>query len=271
MFGIRNGALPGWAEAVKSWPRKEAYGADEDFLAATLQPLLPSAMIHGEGHHRFRLETPRHVGERVKPEFDQPFHAVVLNPDHYVKRMLRFRGSELSHAGFLTHRIHRWRAYGPNEVVIPRCFANQQHPHYYWATRAHLNIIERALLDHWPLTFVFEDDAEFASDFEERFLQFWMALPSRWMAGYLGGTPHHHIRPYGDSRVIRQAHGLLGMHGVMWTPGGLERAWNHLNYHNRAVCDQALARLQREEPHFYAPAQWLVRVSAATKQFGAGD
>ena len=273
MFGMKNGSLPGILDAIEAWQPKAPYGADEEFLAQTLSTLIPQATVHGSGKREIPLTLPsqHHIGQRVAPEWNQPFQAVVLNPDHYVKRMLRFRGSEDAHGGFLRHRIQRWRAYQPGEVVRPRCFSNQNHPHYYLATRAHNNIIERAILDQWPLTFVFEDDAEFAPDFEERFMQFWLALPPRWMGGLLGGTPNHAVRPWGDARVIRQAYGLLGMWAVMWTPEGLQRAWNHFQWHNRAVCDQALARLQKEEPHFYAPSNWLVRISKETAQYGAGD
>jgi len=287
------GLMPGdfsMRDAVDAWSHNNKYGDDEEFLWRVVWEHFKERddflMQSNRGPSAEEEGIPEHapyegfVGEQIHPEFKMPgrWRAVVLSPPHYARRRERFfKGLDLN-GGFLRGRVDHWEGSTLGARVVPRHFdASAAHPHYYSATMDHRRILEEAILEDLDYIFVFEDDAMFREDFEEYVTRAWLALPDGWLGLMLGGAPHTDTaRAYytvdgavAHPTALARAEGCLGMHGMLWNREGMLRAWNHYDYHNRTIIDWACASLQKEEPHFYAPARWVVEVDGGAAQMGS--
>jgi hypothetical protein len=75
--------------------------------------------------------------------------------------------------------------------------------------------------------------------------------------GYqLGGFPWSW--PDTISSECVRLRGCGGLHCYGLNDRGLQRSFDHVLWHSREDVDQATARLQAEEPHFYAPPRFFV-------------
>lgn len=284
------GVAPGSAGPVRtdlaSWPHTFEYGDDEHYLGTVIRPRFSDdeTLVHCyEPETLGGLPVPAHPpyeGFVCEPIVTTPsfnFRAVVLSPEHYANRREQFFKSLDEHGGFLRGKVDWHRGKTAKERVVPTHVDHAiAHPHYHLASRDHIDIIERAILDDVEYLFVFEDDARFTPYFEEYFLRMWVALPDGWRAAMLGGQDGtNHARRLTDPphpECIAEVHGCLGMHGVLWSREGMLRAFDHFTYWNRCTVDQAFRGLQGEDPgRYFAPAKWIVEIDPDVKQFGLSD
>jgi hypothetical protein len=285
-WGMQNGSFGDIAAAVDAWPHNYQYGDDEDFLGRIVWPVFYNTEDFLRHCHRPNSPDdtpfPPHelydgfVCEQIAPVFNLPFRAVVLSPERYAKRRAAFFESVEQHGGFLQGKIEWWVGKTAAERVVPSHVDHAtEFPHYYLASRDHIDIIESAILDGTENLIVFEDDARFAPDFEEYLLRAWISKPDDWMALMLGGQPwtddaREYVSPETANSLAR-VRGCLGMHGVLWNRAGMRRAFDHFTYWNRMTIDQAFRGLQHDKPHFYAPAKWIVDIASDVAQFGRDE
>jgi hypothetical protein len=277
-WGIRTGTLDMGGE-INRWKHNNKYGDDEDFLARVVwEHLKHDCLRHSHNPVDKDRPIPQHepyvgfVCEQIEPVFNIPHRCVYLSPEKYVRRRERFLASAASHAPFMAPmELHRGTT--GQDRIIPEHFDHVgKHPHYFLATADHMDILEKSYLQGDELLFVFEDDARFLPDFREYLLRLWLALPDGWLGAMLGGQSHsdHNRRLTSPAypNAIARVDGCLGMHATMWNRAGMLRLWNHLHYWNRQTVDWAFTGLQREEPHFYAPARWIVDIDPGAVQYG---
>jgi hypothetical protein len=280
-WGLKTETLP-MKELISNWSHNYRYGDDESFLEKIVWPIFyPNSFIR----HSYLVksdedtEIPEHapyegfVCEQIKPEFNEPFDAFVLSPEKYSNRRKRFFDSLNENGGFLNGKVDWWKGTTMLDRVVPNHVDHsQEFPHYYLASRDHIDIIEQGILKDTKLLFVFEDDAVFEPDFVEYFLRMWVALPDNWRASMLGGQPWtdraRSIVTPESSLALASVHGCLGMHGVLWNQQGMRRAFDHFTFWNRMTIDQAFKGLQKSEHGFYAPAKWIVGIDNRAIQHG---
>lgn len=280
-WGLKTGVFR-MAEAIAAWPQNHRYGDDEAFLESIVWPsFYPRSFLRHCHAPNSPDDTPfpphepydGFVCEQIHPTFKEEFSAVVLSPLKYENRRQKFFRSLEANGGFLRDKVAWWRGTTFESRVVPSHVDHAaEFPHYYLASRDHIDIIERGILNADKLLFVFEDDAIFEPDFEEFFLRMWIALPDDWKAAMLGGQPWtdgaRAIVSPGSAEALASVHGCLGMHGVLWNPAGMRRAFDHFTFWNRMTIDQAFRGLQGDEGGFYAPAKWIVQIDPDAIQFG---
>jgi hypothetical protein len=282
-WGIRVGAIDMGTRLAGHHPTG-AYGEDEAFLQKHVWPQIAEEEIL---RHTFNpteswerplpppLKGEPHFGQPIAPNATDGIRCVVLSPEHYAKRRVKFYQS-LESSGCSIKQIEWYRAKTTKERVVP-CHVDhaEAHPHYHLATRDHVDIIERSLVEGDEYLIVFEDDARFDPDFDEYFARMWVSLPDDWLGAMLGGSPWtDHAREYvspESANALARVRGCLGTHGVLWNRAGLRRAFDHFTYWNRMVIDQAFRGLQQDDPRFYAPAKWIVNIDPYVAQFGQDE
>jgi hypothetical protein len=133
--------------------------------------------------------------------------------------------------------------------------------------RAHEQIYHHAMMYGLDSVLVFEDDAVFLPDFQERFNRFMAAVPADWDLIYLGGN-HHDWPEVVNGEVLRcmetnathayaiRRSGILQLYKLL-----LEKpeALHDDNYH----ADTVLATLQQwRKVNAYCPWYWMVGQAA---------
>ena len=284
-WGIKTNAID-MRYLISQWPQNYQYGDDEAFLENVIWPqFYPHSFLRHSKHLGSLDDTaiPDSSGykgfvcEPRTPETDvleTSTRCVVLSPRKYVKRRERFLESCHRHASMIARRLEVYVATDVSECVVPSHYSHHDtYPHYFAASRDHVRILERALLDGVETLLVFEDDAAFCQDFEEYFARMWLSCPTDAMGGMLGGQHQtDHQRQYTAwPLALAQVKGCLGMHGVWYRRRGMERAYDHFTYWHRETIDQAFVGLQKEDPHWYAPAKWVVEIDPAARQFGRDE
>jgi hypothetical protein len=271
-WGLRGAHLAWLQEELAKWPRTRKYGDDEDFLQNRVYPHFSGSQL---AHHTSTLpprpEGEPHICEQVPPPWQgylEKFY--VLNPDHYRKRFERFKEGVTSSRILSRMECVRLRGTTAADRVRPSWFSRPEYPHYYFASRDHADLIERAILGREDLLLVFEDDAVPTPDFDLYFERMWNSLPQSWMGAMLGGQPQTDDRRVLVGRGLEQhlagVRGCLGFHANLWSRRGMVRFHDHYAYWGRDTIDQAFTILQQQERHFYAPAKWIVRLEG--EQFG---
>lgn len=277
-WGMKTGCFH-MAGEINRWKHNNRYGDDEEFLARVVwEKLKHDCLRHSHNPVENDAPIPPHepyngfICEQIEPVFSIPHRCVFLSPEKFARRRERFLASAAEHAPFLAPM--EWhRGTTEKDRIIPRHFDHsEKHPHYFLATADHMDILEQAYLSGDELLFVFEDDAKFLPEFREFLLRMWLALPEGWMGAMLGGQGHsdgnrRHTTPPVPKALARVA-GCLGMHATLWNRAGMLRMWNHLHFWKSQTVDWSFAGLQREEPHFYAPAKWIVDIDPEAIQFG---
>ncbi len=174
------------------------YGEDEAFLQKHVGPQIAEEKIL---RHTFNpsesWERPLpppiigepHFGQQIAPSATDVIRCVVLSPEHYAKRRVKFYQS-LESSGCSIKQIEWYWAKTTKERVLP-CHIDhaEAHPHYHLATRDHVDIVERSLVERDEHLIVFEDDTRFDPDFEEYLSRMWVSLPDDWLGAMLGGSP----------------------------------------------------------------------------------
>lgn len=280
-WGVRVGAVK-MAEALNWWSRRSNYGDDEAFLGELVWPVIRDSVLRHTHNPVEDFEVPWpdlphnwHFCERHSASHHLKIRSVVLSPEHYAKRRAGFYES-FEAVKPCIGPVEWYRAKTIKERAIPSHFDHvKEHPHYYLASRDHLDLIERSIVEKDDYLLVLEDDARFDPDFDEFFYRMLAALPEHWLGCMLGGQPYtddarKHVDPPMPSALAR-VKGCLGMHAVLWNRAGLVRAFDHFTYWNRTTIDQAFRGLQHEEPHFYAPAKWIVQIAPDVAQFGRDE
>ncbi len=269
---------------IKRVERAGRYGEDEEFLLNVIWPKIPSGQILRHTHAPVepwerRWPTPNfgdtHFGEPIAPVATEGIRCVVLSPEHYARRREGFYAS-LKSSGCSIREVEWYRAKTAKERAVP-CHVDhaEAHPHYHLATRDHVDIIERSLIEGDEFLLVFEDDARFGADFDEFFARMMVALPDDWLGAMIGGAPwtddaREYVSPE-TATSLALVRGCLGMHGVLWSRAGMRKAFDHFTYWNRMVIDQAFRGLQHDDPRFYAPAKWIVDIASDVAQFGRDE
>jgi hypothetical protein len=282
-WGIKVGAMP-IAEWIDGVEIQGYYGEDEAFLQNLIWPKIPTGEIlrHTSTPREsweVRWPTPNfgdtHFGEQIAPVATKGIRCVVLSPEHYARRREGFYAS-LKSSGCSIRDVEWYRAKTAKERVVP-CHVDhaEAHPHYHLATRDHVDIIERSLVEGDEYLMVFEDDARFSPDFDEFFARMWVSLPDDWLGAMVGGAPwtddcREYVSPE-TALSLARVRGCLGTHGVLWNRAGMRRAFDHFTYWNRMVIDQAFRGLQHDDPRFYAPAKWIVDIASDVAQFGRDE
>lgn len=280
-WGVRPGHVD-MAAALANWTRRTDYGDDEAFLQMLIWPqvrfnLLRHTHVVREGFER-RWPGGRavpHFGERITPHHDLKIRSVVLSPERYAKRRAGFFES-LAAVKPSIGEVEWYKAKTAAERVVPSHVDHAEaQPHYHLATRDHVDLLERSILDGDDYLLVLEDDARFEPDFDEFFHRMLVALPEDWLGCMLGGAPwtdsaREHVDPPMPPALAR-VRGCLGMHAVLWNRAGMIRAFDHFTYWNRMVIDQAFRGLQHDDPRFFAPAKWIVNVPPDMAQFGRDE
>lgn len=130
--------------------------------------------------------------------------------------------------------------------------------------KSHVNVIEKCLNTQKNSVIIFEDDAQFKYDFEEKALEFFEHLPEDWEQAYLGGQLIHakqrppirindHVyRPFNVNRTHCYALSKIGMEKIY-------KYISNLPFHPSEHIDHHLGRLH-EDNRFkvYCPDMWLV-------------
>jgi hypothetical protein len=68
-------------------------------------------------------------------------------------------------------------------------------------TRSHFDVLDKAMNDGVQRLFVFEDDANFVEDYNEKFEKTWAEVPEDWDIFY-GGLWLHQSRPFSERLVV---------------------------------------------------------------------
>jgi len=290
-WGMLSGGLR-MRDAVDNWSHNYQYGDDEDFLWRVVWEkfrAIGDFVTHSFAPSDYlEVRVPEHteydgfVCEQIEATLSLPgtVASVVLSPEHYKDRRDNFFASLRQNGGELLNSKTIWvKGSDARTRILPRHFPHVESlPHYYWASRDHIDILENHYLQGVDYLFVFEDDASFRSDFEEHLMRALIAVPDGWMGIQLGG------QSWSDSKrsyyiqdgeiafpaALARVNGCLGMHGVLWNRRGMLRAWNHFHFHHLTTVDQAFVTLQKEEPHFYSASRWVVEIDSTAVQFG-GD
>ncbi len=278
------GAKTGVIDIAGALSRRQpsgAYGDDETFLHEHVWPqVFPHDILRHTSRvtHEIDVLLPPqepgdpHFGQQAPWTPDIPIKCVVLSPEKFKRRRERFFENFRASGCFLPEP-EWYRGKTTTERVIPSHVDHAEaHPHYYLASRDHIDIIEQAILDGTEYLLVFEDDAVIEPDFNEFFGRMWASLPDDWRGVMLGGAPwtddaREYVSPETAASLAR-VRGCLGMHATLWNRDGMRRAFDHFTYWNRMVIDQAFRGLQGDEPRFYAPAKWIVGIDPDAIQFG---
>jgi hypothetical protein len=282
-WGIKNKSFEQIEKACVEWPDHSTYGDDENFLDAVIWPKFADTtdFIRHSFSPDSKLDTtfPDHapyegfVCEQIVPTFSESFEAFVISPEKYAVRRERFFASLSEHGGFLKDKVTWRKGKTQAERVVPPCVDHSStYPHYYLASKEHIDLLEYGILKNLDYLFVFEDDAKFNPDFEEYFLRSFVSAPSDFKAIVLGGQPQTDDRRFHTNpplpHCLAEVRGTLGMHGTLWSRAGMLRAFDHFTYWNRMTIDQAFRGLQHDERGYYAPAKWVVEIDPLAKQFG---
>lgn len=282
-WGIKRGALS-MADEIGNWKHSGSYGDDELFLANVVWPrFYPSSFIRHSVEIGSSDDTPFpahppspwHVCEQVAPEFPEwNGRIVVINPDRFKNRLARFTESARKHGGFMAARCERFAATPVKDITPPPNFDHfGTYPHYCAVTLDHRRIIDDAIRDGVETLIVFEDDAKFTPDAMEYFARMWLSLPEGWLGGMLGGQHYtdRNRRYTAHTEALARVDGCLGMHAVFYSRAGLLVARDFFAQHESRTIDQAFVMLQKESPHWFAPAKWIVEIDPEATQFAAGD
>ena len=125
--------------------------------------------------------------------------------------------------------------------------------------RSHLAVLEQAYRDGVQSLAVFEDDAVFAADFDERLRKFTEELPDDWQWVYLGGQ---HIDRAGGvpqrvSGHVYRPHNVHLVHAYVIGPRAIETVVRHLWTREawvlRGHVDHRFGELHAAMPGVYCP------------------
>lgn len=192
---------------------------------------------------------------------------------------------------FRTDRIESFRRqtanirYLPEIEVWPAIHGDTCQPPEIWTAgagawgcyRSHMNILEYCLNNKINSYIVFEDDAQFRPEFDQKLETFYNALPSDWQQIYLGGALQHtsthppikvndHVyRPFNVNRTHCFAVSRPGMLPIY-------RHIANLPYVPEEHIDHHLGRWHEDYRNaVYAPAKWLVGQMGFTSNISGKD
>lgn len=287
--GLKTGMVQMTRE-IATWHHRYTYGDDEDFLASRIWPNFdhPKAFIR----HCFtpsvddlpfppHSQSPNHVCAQIPLTVDLncKWKAVVISPPHYESRRKRFFERLEKSGSFLAGNVEWVRGVVPGDCPPPpNSYPHQDdHPHYYYATKSHIDTIRAGIDSDLDMLFVFEDDATFHPEFNEQLTRTLMCVPEDWLAIQLGGqrwTDHKRDWVRDGSTVIypnalAHVRGCLGMHGVLWSRRGMEEAIKYYSARPNAIIDWDFAKWQESEAvGFYSASRWIVEIDESTPQDG---
>ena len=206
-----------------------------------------------------------------RPDLSQ-IRLVLLSPEHYATRRAGFVDSLRQNGGFLNEiPLEWWKGTPSGDCYAPPTFKKiRSYKHWWSAGCDHLRIMEESLARGDDYLLLFEDDARFDADFEERFWLAWRDLPPSWKAMRLGWRDH------GNSvRITENLHrcGISGglMLGNLWNHAGLKRAYDHFWRRREMVIDDAFSDLRKKEPDdWFQPARPVVAECSGAGQCGMG-
>ena len=178
----------------------------------------------------------------------------------------------------LPHRIDRLTVF---KSIVPKCFGEIivwpavqgdviPHPDWWRAgsgawgcCRSHMQILEHCYQKGYRNYIVFEDDAIFVDNFEERLQQFMQDVPAEWEQIYLGGQLYH-ADTYPPKRItpnVYQPYNVNRTQCFAVSKTGYPKLYKHLNqeFVDEEHIDHHLGRLHESgELAVYCPAKWLV-------------
>jgi hypothetical protein len=126
--------------------------------------------------------------------------------------------------------------------------------------RSHQRIIEEALNRGHESVLIFEDDATFVPDFDDRLRDYLAALPEDWGQADLGGQ---HLKPAEpvNERVVRAVNVNRTHAYILRGRKFLERVYLHMHgghhWRGRHHVDHHFGRLHARRVPAYAPTEWL--------------
>lgn len=191
----------------------------------------------------------------------------VINLDIRRDRLEKFYASLPS--DFILGQPERWQAIHGDSV---------KHPDWWTAGngawgcyKSHLNILEYCLNNHIDSYTVFEDDAFFREDFNERMTTFFTHLPSNWGMAYLGGQLLH-VEKYTPEIIneyvyrpfnVNRTHAFMVNGSSAMTE--LYRFLQAVPFEQGYHIDHHLGLLhERKKLFVYCPHQWLVGQNTST-------
>lgn len=130
--------------------------------------------------------------------------------------------------------------------------------------KSHLAILERCLMDRVGSYIVFEDDAQFADDFDSRGQRFLEALPDGWQQAYLGGQLQHERThpPIKITNDIYRPYNVNRTHCFAVSREGMLPIYQHcsdLPYERHFHIDHHLGRWHEDARNqVYCPPRWIV-------------
>ena len=165
------------------------------------------------------------------------------------------------------------RALGiPNPEVWPAIHGDTCNPPEIWTAgngawgcyRSHMNILEYCLNNRISAYLVFEDDAQFRTDFNENLDLFQEYVPEDWQQLYLGGQlVHEHSHPPVKLNPhVYRPFNVNRTHCFGMSRSGMLPAYQHLTnlpFHANEHIDHHLGRWHEDpKTKVYCPAKWLV-------------
>lgn len=168
----------------------------------------------------------------------------------------------VSTSRFLTELgVERFSAFDGTRLAYPTWFVahigSKQRQAAYWACRAsHLAVWSRAILDGVDNILIFEDDAGITEEFDANLQAFIAELPADYYGYQLGGYRWKGARKVTENCGLMLGCGALHAYGL--SKAGLQRTYDHVQWHRTEDLDHATAMLHAEEPRYYCPRRWFV-------------
>ncbi len=183
--------------------------------------------------------------------------AYVINLDRRQDRLERF--TKGLPKPWLLPEVIRQKAIDVNLAPPPDWF---RHEVGQWGCRqSHLRILEDSLNEGIDSVLIFEDDAEFCPDFNNRLKAFLTELPTDWELVFLGGNHTRPIVKKLSKNVVVPSYVTLA-HAYMVKD--IKNLYRYINKHtpNRAEIDHRIGEYCNSGTKVYAPSEWLVYQSA---------
>jgi hypothetical protein len=130
--------------------------------------------------------------------------------------------------------------------------------------KSHLNILEYCLNNGISSYIVFEDDAQFKHDFEDKYSTFMKEVPSDWQQIYLGGDLQHWQThpPIKVSDNVYRPYNVNRTHCFLVSRSGMLPIYQHISdlpFRAEEHIDHHLGRWHEDyRNNVYCPAEWLV-------------
>lgn len=286
-FGLKSRCV-NMSYEIATWPHKYTYGNDEDFLHERVwiglddhRVFVRHCFTPAKDDHPFPAheESAYHVCQQVPLEVNlkAKWQAVVVSPPHYSNRRERFFQRINQSGSFLANKVEWFPGCTAKDCSPPENYPHQQsHPHYFYATKSHIDAIQQGIDRDLDLLFVFEDDAYLHPEFDEQLSRTLMCIPHGWKAIQLGGQAWtDHKRSWfqiGDRiaypRALALVQGCLGMHGVLWSKEGMNEAIRYYKERPNAIIDWDFAKWQESDDGFYSTSRWIACIDGSTPQDG---